>query len=313
MKVLLFTHEQDIDGMGSAVLGKCAFSDFDYIPCKTFEITDKVKEQIDNGNIYSYDAVFVTDLCVKEPVLGDIANDQNLKDKFLIFDHHKSEIEEGNNKYPFVNIIVKNEKGLASGTSLFYDYLVSNNFIVANAFFDEFVELTRQYDTWEWKNIYNNEKARMLHILFEEIDYQSYLDMIMDMTSQNNFEFHDWQLKIIDDFNNKLKSDLIEIVENMIVKKLSIGNDDYLIGFVDSMYKYRNDIPEFIKENNEHNIDAVGMIILDRETVSYRSVKDVDVSIIATYFGGKGHHNAASNPKDDKKFVKLLHSIKNWF
>ena len=311
MKVLLFTHEQDIDGMGCAILGKCAFNDFDYIPCKTFDITAKVKEQIDNGNIYNYNAVFVTDLCVKEPVLGNIANDQNLKDKFLILDHHKSEIDEGNNKYPFVNIVVKNKKGLASGTSLFYDYLINNKYIESNQFFNELVELTRQYDTWEWKNIYNNEKARMLHILFENIGYQSYFDMIMNMTSQNNFEFNDWQLRIIDDFNKNLKSNLTKIVDNIIVKNLSICKKNYCIGFVKSPYKYRNDIPEFIKENNEYNIDAVAMIMLDRETVSYRSIKDVDVSAIATYFGGKGHHKAASNPKDDKKFVKLLHSMKN--
>jgi len=38
MKVLLFTHEQDIDGMGSVVIGKIAFQKLDYVPCKTFEI-----------------------------------------------------------------------------------------------------------------------------------------------------------------------------------------------------------------------------------------------------------------------------------
>ena len=42
MKVLLFTHEQDIDGMGNAILGKLAFENFDFITCKTFEINQRV-------------------------------------------------------------------------------------------------------------------------------------------------------------------------------------------------------------------------------------------------------------------------------
>ena len=45
MKVLLFTHEQDIDGMGSVLIGKKAFSELDYVPCKTFEIDIYLMEE----------------------------------------------------------------------------------------------------------------------------------------------------------------------------------------------------------------------------------------------------------------------------
>lgn len=38
MNVLLFTHEQDIDGMGSIIIGKQVFDSFDYITCKTFGV-----------------------------------------------------------------------------------------------------------------------------------------------------------------------------------------------------------------------------------------------------------------------------------
>ncbi len=38
------------------------------------------------------------------------------------------------------------------GTSLFYEYLVSNNLIdVNNKAIQDFSQLTRKYDTWEWK------------------------------------------------------------------------------------------------------------------------------------------------------------------
>ena len=64
MKILLFTHEQDIDGMGSIIIASQAFSSFDYITCQTFEVNQKVKETIDNGKIYDYDFIYVTDICI---------------------------------------------------------------------------------------------------------------------------------------------------------------------------------------------------------------------------------------------------------
>lgn len=79
MKVLLFTHSQDIDGMGCALLANKAFKNYTLVPTKTFDITKNVKEYIDNNNIYSYDQIYVTDLCIKEPILKQIDEDEILK------------------------------------------------------------------------------------------------------------------------------------------------------------------------------------------------------------------------------------------
>ena len=120
MKVLLFTHSQDIDGMGCALLANKAFKDYTLVPTKTFDITKNVKEYIDNKKIYDYDQIYVTDLCIKEPVLKQIDEDEVLRNKLIVLDHHKTEIEEGNNKYDFVNIIVEEDGIKQSGTNLFY-------------------------------------------------------------------------------------------------------------------------------------------------------------------------------------------------
>lgn len=77
MKVLLFTHEQDIDGMGNVILGSKAFKDFDYVTVKTFEVNQKVLEKIEDGSIYNYDFIFVTDVCIKEPLLSQIMKMKN--------------------------------------------------------------------------------------------------------------------------------------------------------------------------------------------------------------------------------------------
>lgn len=309
MKILLFTHEQDIDGMGSIILGKHAFSDFDYITCKTFEINEKVNNTIKDGSIYNYDYIYVTDLCITEPLLSYINDDYRLNNKLIILDHHKTEIEEGNDKYSFVNIIVENEKGKQSGTSLFYEYLINNNLLQPNECLDEFVELTRQYDTWEWKKN-ENVKARKLHIIFEQIGFENYIQSIFSITENSSeFEFTKEQYKSIDDFEEKLKKDTSEILKNMIVHTISIENESYKIGFVITPYKYRNDLDEIVSKNNINDIDLIGMIITDKDTVSYRKVKDIDVSKVAVYFGGKGHKGAASSPKDNEKFELILKKL----
>lgn len=309
MKVLLFTHEQDIDGMGNIILAKQAFTNLDYITCQTFEVNKKVQETITNKSIYNYDFIYVTDICIKEPLLTFINNDKILKNKLLIFDHHKSEIEEGNNKYPFVNIIVKNEKGKTCGTSLFYEYLTTNNLLSPTPVLDELVELTRQHDTWEWKEKFNNnENARNLYILYEKLGYKNYIKTVTKIVeSKSKIEFGIKEQSLIKEFKKELSIELNKMIKNMIIHNLTINNITYKIGFTKSLYKYRNELSEFILENgNPQNIDMVGIIMEDTPTVSYRKVKNVDTSKIATYFGGKGHKGAASNHQSNPKFQEIL-------
>lgn len=306
MKVLLFTHEQDIDGMGCVIIGKEAFKDLVYIPCKTFEITDKVNEYVTSKEIYEYDMIFVTDLCIKEPLLSYIDKDEILRSKLQVLDHHKSEIDEGNDKYEFVSIIVENDKGKASGTSLFYDYLINNEYLKRNDTLDELVELTRQYDTWEWKK-YNNYKARKLHVLFENLGYSKYLEIVSRMVKDNRgIIFNDEEENVINKFNDNLKRDVNNILNDMKIYNLSIDGTNYRIGYVKIPYKYRNDMNEEVMKNNINNIDLIGMIMTDTDTVSYRLVHDVDASIVAVYFGGKGHKAASTNLQSNEKFKDVL-------
>ena len=109
MKILLFTHKNDIDGMGNAVLSKLAFDNVDYILCETFELNDKVNEFIITKKIYEYDKIFITDLCLNEELLSSINKDEKLKNKIQIIDHHKTYDEEKYTKYSFVKVKIKNE------------------------------------------------------------------------------------------------------------------------------------------------------------------------------------------------------------
>ncbi len=309
MKVLLFTHSQDIDGIGCIVLAKEAFSSekLTYVPCKTFEITSKVNELYQGKKLLEYDLIFVTDLCIKEPLLSLIDNDKNIRSKFRVLDHHKTEIDEGNNKYSFVDIIVEQNGIKECGTSLFYKYLIQNNFIKPSLFLNNFTEFTRQYDVWDWKKN-NNEKARELNIIFEELGIEKYLSIIENMKKYNMVYFDEYCRKIIDSYNTSLYKELSKVFSTLKVTEIYIQNKKINIGFVDTLYKLRNEIPDFIKMKNV-SVDVIGMNILDGETISYRNInKDIDCAKIAEQFGGKGHKDAGSNPKENEKFKEFWKS-----
>lgn len=303
MKVLLFTHKNDIDGMGNAILAKLAFDSVDYVLCETFDLKKKVEEYFKNKKIYEYDKIFITDLCLGEENLKQIDEDEKLKGKFQIIDHHKTYEDEKYTRFSFVQVKLKNDHGLCCATSLFYEYLLSNNYLVRNDAIDEFVELTRQHDTWEWKNIYNNEKSRELAILFDAIGINGYIKFIYEkLLKEQTFEYSEIERMLID---NK-KIEISEAVEEYLDKIYYKNILDSKAGIIFINYEYRNELAEYLREN-KYDIDFVMMISLDRGVVSYRSTKDgVSVRKVAEYFGGKGHNKAATNPITSKSKEAIL-------
>lgn len=312
MKILLFTHKSDIDGMGSAVLSKLAFKEVDYVLCETFNIQNEVEKYYNNQKIYNYDNVYITDLWLEEPMLSTLAKDKKLKNKLYIFDHHKTSLEKNKNNYPFVTLKVSDEKGLCCGTSLFYEYLIQNNLLdSSNLAIKEFSELTRKHDTWEWKTKYNDEKPRKLALLFDSVGCDNYIDlMYKKLSNDTNFIFNEFETMLI---NNKISQ--VQEKVNTYSKKLFYKEILGLkagIAFID--YEYRNELAEYLKEQ-DFDIDFVMMIALDYGTVSYRSIKEnINVREIGEAFGGKGHDKAASNPitnNQKQTIINLLTNLNN--
>ncbi len=307
MKVLLFTHKNDIDGMGNAILSKLAFDEVDYQLCGTFDLTKKVESYFEEDKIYQYDRIYVTDLCLEDPVLSKVAMDSKLKDKVLVFDHHKTFTDPKYTSHNFVTVKIEDEKGLCCGTNLFYNHLVSEGFIdKSNKCISELVELTRQHDTWEWKNIYNNEKARELAILFDCLGYDGYISfMVEKLKNGEEFNFSEMEMILIN--NRKKQIDIkCKYYADKVIYKEILGKKAGIL-FIE--YDYRNEIGEYFREN-KFDMDFVMMIAFDPGVVCYRSVKDgVFVRSVAEHFGGKGHEKAGSNPITEEMMSKILEII----
>ena len=307
MKILIFTHKSDIDGMGGAVLANLAFSKVDYVLCETFNLQEEIKKYYETGKIYDYDMVYVTDLWLEEPTLSMIANDAKLKDKFKLFDHHESAVSEGFNKYDFTTIRIKDDKGKCSGTSLFYEYLVKEGFIENSNAIDEYVELTRRYDTWEWKNIYDDEKAHELTLLFDAVGCNGFIKLMINKLNNlsDKFEFDELERMLINNKKDQVKAKLESYLEKIEIKDV-LGNKAGIV-FID--YEYRNDLAEYLRKIN-YDIDLVIEIAMDYGTISYRRIKEnFKVREIAEYFGGKGHDYAASSPISSSAKEEIINTL----
>ena len=304
MKVLLFTHKNDIDGMGNAILAQLAFKEVDYELCGTFDLTSSVESYFEGDKIYQYDRIYVTDLCLEDPVLSKVAMDSKLEGKVLVFDHHKTFTDPKYTSHKFVTVKIEDEKGLCCGTSLFYKHLVSEGLIDKdNKCISEFVELTRQHDTWEWRNIYNNEKSRELSILFDALGYDGYISLMTEkLRKEDIFEFDSMERILID--NRKKQIALkCEYYKDKIIYREILGMK---AGIVFITYEYRNELAEYFREN-KFDMDFTMMIALDPGVVAYRSVREGQaVRPVAELFGGKGHDKAATNPITDEMISKIL-------
>ena len=311
MKILLFTHKNDIDGMGNAVLAKLAFENVDYNLCGTFDLVKTVEEYYETKKLYDYDKILITDLCLDEVMIKKISNDEKLKNKFNILDHHKTYDNERYTKYPFIKVQIKNKKGLCCGTSLFYEYLLNNNLLDKdNKAIEEFVELTRLHDTWEWKNIYNNEKARELALLFDSLGTTGYIDfMYQKLKVEKVFNFNELEITLINNKKTQIDIAINEYLDNIYYREIN----GLKAGILFITYEHRNEIAEYLREN-KYDIDFVMMVSIDKGVVSYRTIKDnVCVREVAELFGGKGHDKAATNPitnNHKEEIIKILTKIK---
>lgn len=298
-KNIIFSHESDIDGVNCIVLGKLAFHQVDHV---LFPNTDKLqltfKRYIEEKKLDKYDKIYVTDLALYDPSLT-IVSETSLKDKVLVFDHHKNAIDNNLNRYAFTKIIEKDEKGKRCGTDLFYEYLVQNNLINTEKSINEFVELTRLEDTWEWKNNKElGEKAHDLAILFSALGIENYISSMVSKLLNNSisFEFNESEIVIIqgkkDEYYKMLQS---------IMRSAEYFLDEYTnkFGIVYADYEYRNELSEYIKRvGNPENIKYFITVAMNKGEYgqkSYRSIDDnFDVNQIAVMHGGGGHPGAAS-------------------
>ena len=135
-KVIIFSHENDIDGLGNIILGKMAFGEIEYVLASNVNILEaKFRDCLKKGLLHNYDRIFVTDLALYNPSLEMVSKDPELSKKVLVFDHHRSAINEGCGGYSFTKIVEISRFLLFLDAVLICDGLLHcSHFVLKNLF-----------------------------------------------------------------------------------------------------------------------------------------------------------------------------------
>jgi oligoribonuclease NrnB/cAMP/cGMP phosphodiesterase (DHH superfamily) len=136
--------------------------------------------------------------------------------------------------------------------------------------------------------------------LFNAVGVDEYLKRISERIKEKEFNLNDEDMIIV----NKWKEEFDAKFKTVVDKMQYINVLGYKAGIVTAPHEYRNDIVEYVR-NNSYDIDFIAIILSDRDAISYRNVKDIDVSEIARCYGGNGHRAASSSPitKEEKKDI----------
>lgn len=306
MKVLVFSHENDVDGMGGVILANLAFDEVNYELTHCEELPNLIEDYLKDDSILNYDLVFVTSMWLTDPVLTKIANKKELDGKFFVFDNHRSAIESMLDRYPFTKIKVADEYGKCAGTSLFYEFLLEKNYLEkSQKGIYKFVELTRKYETWEWKTRYQDKEPEDLALFYNSVGSDIYIKLITDKLKADDFHFS------LDENDNKVvESKRVEIdaaIQSIMKTERKKKIDGYNVSIFDIDYEYRNILTEFLKDH-EYKADYIILVAEGRKTISLRSLNpDVNVRLIAEEYGGTGHDFAAKIPINEK-IKKIIES-----
>ena len=299
--IKLFTHT-DLDGVSCEILGKIAFGeDIDVVRCNYGDIDVKVEEFINGAE--EYDKLFITDISVNKEIADKLLS---ISDKVILLDHHKTAL--WLNEYPYALVQVEDESiGKMCGAYLFYEYLKKNH-----KEFDDtpalklFIDYVRMYDTWEWKEKYDNIIPKRLNDLMYIDGPNEFIDKMVYRLGNNLFIFDDTDLMKLQIEQTYINSYITQKNETLMV------NDDlfpeYTVGitFAD---KYISELGNKLCELHPE-LDFVVLINMSTLTVSYRTVKDdLDLSDIAKGFGGGGHPKASGSRFDASIVNDMLNNI----
>jgi oligoribonuclease NrnB/cAMP/cGMP phosphodiesterase (DHH superfamily) len=308
LKVKLFTHN-DLDGIGCAIVAKRAFGAnmVDVVYNKYEDIEGNVYKFLFSEAYEDFDAIFITDISIPES-LAEIV-DSSFAGKIQLLDHHATAT--WLNKYAWAKVSVmedplpgiKDGRGerLASGTSVFFQFLWSNGLLKDESMID-FVEQVRKWDSWEWHNVYGGETTpKQLNDLLYLIGRYEFVDRFVSnpdvMFTTAERKLLEIEQKRIDMYIKSKKDKLFEV---------DICGHKAGVVFAE---QYHSELGNVLAEENPQY--AFIALVSPEGRVSFRSSQD-GIHLgeqIAVHFGGGGHEKAAGGKFDyalSQLFIKVV-------
>lgn len=301
MKIFIFSHIADCDGITPIILSKLVFEHVDY---KLLDnpIHEEFLNTLKNIDINEYDYIYMTDLCISEDTIKKL--DDNIINKLKIFDHHIANIHM--NKYDFISVIDEENGIKQCGTSLYYSYLCKyfENELLNKKVTKTIVELVRLSDTWSWEKEDKTPNSSLTDFL-SILGIDEYINYFHNMIL-NNEEFNlEEKYKFLFEIELKRKQLYIDEKDKQLIK---VFIKPYKVGVVFAE-NYRSLLGNSLAKRHM-DLDFIIIINLSR-SLSFRGVKNVDLSKFVSLYGGKGHINASGAPLPSNLKENIIKEIFN--
>ena len=310
MKIKVFTHGADIDGLGCGFLIQLAHKD-DEVDIQYVNYNDvnvALYNFLKSGAIDYYDKVYITDISISEKMCNWI--EQDYWHKFKLIDHHINEGTEHLDNYIWCRRRGEEDGEVRSATYLVAKYL---DLLGQYKFIDDVVEHIDNYDTWKWQSK-EDLFAKTMNDVFYIIGRERFLDNLWEQFYDGN-KCYTVDSKI--EFMLELRQEEYERhLENANKYMKRIQWKDYVIGVVFND-KFTSELGNDLCKLND-DIDFVAMINF-KTGISLRGVKDgLHLGDIAKEIGeqiglnGGGHPASAGITfNDDIRNKTILALIKN--
>lgn len=291
----LLSHN-DLDGVGCGIVAKLAFGDkVNAVYNSIAGLNYQVESFIEAGNME--EKLIITDLSVNQDNEKRITDFVAAGGQAVLIDHHKSAVHLNEHNWAEVTVVQEDGKQ-TSATSLLYKYLIDKELLQPSPIVDEFVELVRQYDTWEW-DINKNFTAKRLNdlfFMFPQIDFEE--KMLKKLTgNQTEFYFDDIEIKLLEVEESRVERYIKR--KKREVYQAKIG--EHIAGIVHAE-SYHSELGNELSKEFPH-LDYIAIMMVGGKRISLRTMHDsVDVSAIAAKYDGGGHQKASGCNMTDKAF-----------
>lgn len=287
--ICLITHIADPDGAFSIILGRLVFEHVDTFSCEIKEVDEVLKSVLECHK--NYDTIYIVDLNVSDEMASTIDKSAILKEKVKVFDHHVS--REYLNKYPFIHVVDSKDGRKECGTTLFYEHLRSMyaNIYLEKEVLKKMIEWVRECDTFDFLEEYR-EEALQFRDLYTIYGRERYIEhFLKGIREQETFVFTETEKVLIEVEQERVKRYVEEKLEH--IKFATINGIRVGISFAEAN---RSILGHTMADRFKDKIDIAIVINVDR-SISYRAEKEeVDITPLATYYGGGGHKHAGGSP-----------------
>jgi oligoribonuclease NrnB/cAMP/cGMP phosphodiesterase (DHH superfamily) len=301
--VKIFT-DIDLDGLGCGLIAKMAFGEKANVFYSSYRnLNQRVEAFIAHpGN--NQEEIYITDLAVNEAVEKKLEERYKQGKHIQMIDHHVTALHF--NEYDWGRVIPEYDNGKKTcATSLFYDYLIEQGMMERNQALEEFIDLVRQYDTWEWDEN-NNVTAKRLNDLFYIMNREKFEEEMHKrlMENKDSFMLTDTENMILDieeqKINRYIHSKSMQIVQTFV--------GDYCVGVVHAE-QYLSELGNALNNIYPH-LDMIILLNVSGKKMGFRTIHDeVNVAEFAQRYGGGGHPKASGSEMTREAFETFVINV----